>query len=141
MALKAGRVGVLPSEVDSYGKIRGGSGGGSGGGLKLYYKDYSNWETNSITGSGFATINTSIYIEGYTPIHAMVLTNGTDSTHSLPVGVSLCVREGSSKNNTYLRLYASRGTEYSSGTLSTVNGVKDVIRVFYIKNENLEVLE
>ena len=143
MALKAGRVGVAPSEVDPYGRIIGGSGGGSGGGLKLYYKDFTGYTSSSSTSHGYYTIEDYVDVEGYTPLYATTLTNSTSiMDHDVTFAFATCIREGSSyKGKTRLLAFRSRGSTDSYGTLGSVNGVSDTIRVFYVKNENLEVLE
>lgn len=132
MALKAGRVGVLPSEVDSYGKIIGGSGGGSGGGEKLYYKDYkiANDTTSSSIYWSYVASDGTIDIEGYTPLSATVIRTDTGYSQAPRCGVS--VVEGDYPASHKIRIFA---------TGAYISSTKYGVRVYYAKNENTEVLE
>lgn len=111
--------------------------GGGGSATKLYYKDYSvNWGTNvqfaqfdgsAASGSGFyaarTSSNTPINVTGYTPIAAVAI----DKYSGYYFGVFI-EKDGNSYKISMA--FSSRGIDADSCG----------VRVFYVKNEDLEVL-
>ena len=157
MALKAGRVGVSPTEVDAYGKVIGGGGGGggttvvanpsgeatstleklqvgstiyglpSGGGGGIYYNDWS-IENDTQAGGYYWSQAYGVQVDGYTPTSAVPIKTG--SSYSVFRGICL-LQAGGSANEYVVKIGKTDGFLSSSSAK---------VRVYYAKNSDMEAI-
>lgn len=158
MALKAGRVGVAPSEVDAYGKVKGGGGGGggttvvanpsgeatstleklqvgstiyglpSGGGGGIYYKDWA-IENDTQAGGFYWSQAYGVQVDGYTPISAVPIKASSGYVSTFR---GMCLLQEAGSSSEYIVKIGKTDSFLSSSSVK--------VRVYYAKNSDMEAI-